>query len=241
MLQPKKGMLALFIPLLFLAAVGCSEAKPVASATMTAATITPQKTVFNANIKASDYRDIVVTLDSGSFALKKITWASDPAEQKEQPAEKAFFEGADYKKDGNTITFLKESLKENMPREGGTVYFVFEMSGGNNPVLTLSLAPDESGFDLEWYLNSLIPKGATRTEEADNRIRLTSKQSVSELIAFYQTAAAKANMVPAKTDPSIKANWSYAGIRDSFKFGVYLTRGKSGTVIDITFHSTDPE
>lgn len=246
MLYMKKGVIVLLAPLLLSTGVaGCSKEKPVVPATSPAtivdATISPEKAVFNANVKTSDYRDVVVALNSGSHTLKQITWATGSDDEKEQPAAKALFEGADYKKDGDKITFLKESLKENMPREGGNVSITFQMSGGANPELTLSLAPDESGFDLEWYLNSLRPEGATQTGDADNKIFLSSSKNIEQLIAFYQKVITKSGMKKTEPDPTIKADWAYAGIRGDFKFGIYLTKSKKASRIELTFYPVNPE
>ena len=224
-----KALLVLLVPLLLLGVMGCSLGNPE-----TPATITPESEVFGANTKASNYHDIVVTLNPGSHKLRQITWAAEDEQR-------VFFEGRDYKREGDTITFPKESLKEIMPREGGNVRITFEMDGGDNPVLTLSLAPDEGGFELQWYIDSLIPEGAVNTGDADNRIFLTSDQSVAELITFYQEAIARMEMEQTEVDPSIKADWSYAGIHGDYKFGIYLTKGKSGSKIELTFHSTKQE
>jgi len=81
--------------------------------------------------------DVVVILDPGSYKFKQIFWSIGMRDSAGELVMEPLTEGKHYKKDDNTITFLKEYLS-GLP--DGDNFFAFEMSGGSHPAFKLSVS-----------------------------------------------------------------------------------------------------
>lgn len=113
---------------------GTDDSKPSTSKPSTDkkdASISPKKASINI---AAEVEDIVVTLDDGGRKLQNIT--NDGNKLKKD---------TDYTVDGDTIT-IKASYLSALTE--GTVELVFEMNGGEDPVLTLTVAKEEITYTV---------------------------------------------------------------------------------------------
>lgn len=89
------------------------------------ASISPKTAKFDKNMDSANYKDIAVTLTKGSYNLSKITLGS-----------KELSTGKDYTVSGSTVTFKKEYL---VTLDEGQEEFTFDMSGGTDPVLKITV------------------------------------------------------------------------------------------------------
>ena len=147
MLNLRKTIPFLIITLMLIGITGCAGKS---------ATIDPQSGEFSTD--PEKISDIVITLDPGSYELKRIVWSENKRDAENNLITKDLVEGVDYKKEGNTITFLKEYLSDLLP---GRHYFAFAMSGGSHPNFTLEILiyePEEDFGD----------EGDTRDEDHGN-------------------------------------------------------------------------
>jgi hypothetical protein len=148
------------------------------------------------------------------------------------PFSKVLKEDTDYIKNGDTYIILKEFLKT--LREENENVLVFKMDGGDHPVFTIHIAPDEGGFDIDWTLRSLSPWDGIRTEEIANKISLISETGLEELIEYYQEILEFT--WTAEITPQYEADWWYAIRQGNFIYAIYLTAGEEFTNIIITFY-----
>lgn len=120
--------------------------------TVVNASISPKKAEFDKNTDNANYKDIAVTLTKGSYNLSKITLGG-----KEVSTDK------DYTVSGSTVTFKKEYLAT---LDEGEKAFTFDMSGGTDPVLKITVnntkktdAGEEIVFDDvkadDWFYNAV--------------------------------------------------------------------------------------
>jgi hypothetical protein len=196
----------------------------------TSASITPSSGGFG--IQEGNYKDIEIVLDRGSYSLVEIVLEQDRLAANGEPYTMTLVEGSEYSQDGSTFVVFKEFL-QTLPDD--TPYkLIFNMDGGDSPVYTLHIIPDESGFELSWMLMSLTPSDAICVEEADNRIVLTSDSSLDELASFYKEALDQMQAVV--ITPQYEADWWQAGMQGRFVFAVYLTSEAGYTRITITFY-----
>jgi hypothetical protein len=226
----KKALPALLVFALLLSIAGCGS-----PAAKTPATVTPESEGFG--VQEGNYKDIEVKLDPGGYTLKEIVCEDDMVGPDGTPFSKSLTEDTDYIKNGDTYIFLKEflgTLSSECPN-----YLVFMMDGGDNPVFTIHMIPDESGFTIDWMLMLLTPEDAIYTEQIANQSSMTSEMGLEELVSFYEEAMGI--MPKAEINPQYEADWWYAVKPDEFIFTVYLTAGDEETNIILTFYLEDDQ
>ncbi|GHU79024.1 hypothetical protein FACS1894191_0900 [Clostridia bacterium] len=131
MLSSKKALSFLLALLVLLAIAGCAGAeKP--SGTPVPAMVTPESGMLGVPPD-----DVAVTLNPGSYTLKQIVWSNGSIGRDDKPFSQTLAETTDYQKSGDTFTFQKDFLAQ---MSMGDNYLTFEMSGGENPVFTLSVS-----------------------------------------------------------------------------------------------------
>jgi hypothetical protein len=226
----KKALPVLLVFALLLGLAGCGS-----PAEKTPATVIPESGGFG--VQEGNYKDIEVKLNPGGYTLKEIVCENAMVGPDGKPFSKSLKEDTDYIKNGDTYVFLKEFLKT-LSSESLN-YLVFMMDGGDNPVFTIHMIPDESGFTLDWMLMLLTPEDAVYTEQIANKSSMTSEMSMEELISFYQEAMEY--MWEADITPQYDADWWYAVKDDSFVYTVYLIAGEVETDIILTFYLEDEQ
>jgi hypothetical protein len=226
----KKVLAALLVFTLLLGLTGCS-----APAAKTSATVIPESGGFG--VQEGNYKDIEVKLNPGGYTLKEIVCENDMFGPDGKPFSKRLKEDTDYIKNGDTYIFLKEFLKT-LSSECPN-FLVFMMDGGDNPLFTIHMIPDESGFTLDWMLMILTPEDAVHTEQIANKNSMTSEMGFEELVSFYQEAME--NMREVEINPQYEADWCYAVKQDNFIYTVYLTAGDAETNIILTFYLEDEQ
>jgi hypothetical protein len=199
------------------------------------ATVIPESGGFG--VQDGNYEDIEVKLNPGSYTLKEIVFNNAMVGPDGKPLYRSLKEDTDYIKNGDTYLFLKEFLKT-LSSEGPN-FLVFKMNGGDNPVFTVHVIPDESGFTLDWMLMLLTPEDAIYSEQIANKNSMTSEMSVEELISFYQETME--NMQVVDINPQYEADWWYAVKPDEFIYAVYLIAGDIETNIILTFYLEDEQ
>lgn len=131
MLPSKKTQHFLLILFILMVAGGCTSTnKP--SETPDPASVAPESGILGVPPD-----DITVTLNPGGYTLKQIVWSNGSIGQDDQPFSQTLAEGSDYLKSGNDFTFQKNFLAQ---MSMGDNSLTFEMSGGENPVYTLSVS-----------------------------------------------------------------------------------------------------
>lgn len=101
------------------------ESDDSGSTTKINASVSPKTAEFDKNTDNVNYKDIVVTLKKGNYSLSEITLGS-----------KKLKVGEDYTVSGSTVTFKKEYLAD---LDEGEKAFTFDMSGGTDPVLKITV------------------------------------------------------------------------------------------------------
>ena len=163
----KKASLFLLAFVLLLGLAGCGGKKDESKIP---ASITPDSGGFG--IQGGNYNDIEIKLNPGSYILKEIVLENDMVGPDGTPFSKVLKEDIDYVKNGDAYVILKEFLKS--LRDYYQNVLVFKMDGGDNPVFTIHIVPDEGGFELDWMLMILSPPDGIRTEEIANKISVMS-------------------------------------------------------------------
>lgn len=94
------------------------------------AVISSKAADFDKNPEGTGNRDVTVTLEKGSHTLSDVTLNG-----------KALVKGRDYTVSGGTVTFKKSYLDS---LDAGEHTFTFDMSGGKDPVLTITVTDEET-------------------------------------------------------------------------------------------------
>jgi hypothetical protein len=225
----KKVLTVLLVFTLLFGVAGCFS-----PAGKTPATVIPESGSFG--VQEGNYEDIEVKLNPGGYTLKEIVYENDTVGPDGKPLSRSLKEDNDYIKNGDTYLFLKEFL--NTLSEGPN-FLVFKMDGGDNPVFTVNVIPDESGFTLDWMLMLLTPEDAVYSEQIANKNSMTSEMGFEELLSFYQEVME--NMQVVDINPQYEADWLYAVRQDNFIYAVYLTAGDAETNIILTFYLEDEQ
>ena len=228
----KKTFAALLSVILILSLAGCGKEPPAGKIS---ASITPDQGRFG--VQEGNYKDLEFTLDPGSYTLVEIVIENDMVGPDGKPFSKTLTENNGYIKNGDTYIILKEFLKTLNDYTQNCL--VFKMSGGDSPVANIHIIPDESGFTIDWMLWSLSPDDAVRTELVGNKVSMTSKHSLDELIDFYEDALEY--FFTAEIIPQYEADWWYPVVSGNFIYTVYLTAGEPETKIVVTFYLEDQQ
>lgn len=131
--------------------------------TAVSAQVTPKEAVFDKDPAHVNHRDVAVTLSSGSYYLSGILLNG-----------KALQKDVDYTVSGGTVTIKKDLLAA---LEEGSHPFTFDMSGGADPVLTVTVtgkaspgipfedvrAGDWFAADVMWAFEAGLMQGVSET------------------------------------------------------------------------------